>query len=94
MALACLQAGHVRLTHGFLISRGVERYCDECLVPLTVRHFLVECPSLRELREQYLVQCRDRNRSFFLPLALGEEALSPGHEVLKFLQESGFLHLL
>ena len=64
------------------------------LVPLSVRHLLVECPSLRELREQYLAQCRGRDGSFFLSLVLGEKALSPGHEVLKFLEESGFLHLL
>ena len=92
-ALAQLRTGHTRLTHGFLMSRGVEPYCDDCLVPLTVRH-LVECPSLRELREQYLAQCRGRDASFSLSLSLGEEALFPGHEVLKFLQESGFFQLL
>ena len=66
----------------------------DCLVPLTVLYLLVECPSLRELREQYLAQCQGRDGSFSLSLALGEEALFLGHELLKFLQESGFLHLL
>ena len=70
------------------MSRGVEPYCDACFVLLTVWHLLVECPSLRELREQYLAQCWGRDGSFSLSLAMGEEALSPGHEVLKFLQEA------
>ena len=95
-ALARLRTGHTRLTHGFLMSQGVEPYCNACLVSLTVRHLLVECPSLRELREQCLAQCRGRDGSFSLSLSLAlvEEALSPGHEVLKFLQKSGFLYLL
>ena len=90
-ALARLRTGHTRITYGFFMSRGVEPYCDDCLVSLTVRHLLVECPSLRELREQYLAQCWGIDGSFCLSLALGEEALSPGHEVLKFLQESKWL---
>ena len=68
-ALARLRTGHTRLTYGFLMSRGVEPYCDDCLVPLTVQHLLVECPSLRELREQYLAQCRGRDGSFSLSLS-------------------------
>lgn len=40
--LARLRTGHTRLTHGFLMSRGVVPYCDNCLVPLTVRHLLIE----------------------------------------------------
>ena len=92
--LARLRMGQTSLTHGFLMFRGVEPYYDDCLVPLTVRHLLVECSSLRELGEQYLAQCWGRDGGFSLSLTLGEEALSPGNEMLKFLQESGFLHLL
>ena len=92
--LARLQTSRTSLTHGFFIARGGEPYCDDCLVPLTARHLLVDCLNLRELREQYLAQCRGRNGSFSLSLARGEEVLSPGHEALKFLQDSGFLHLL
>ena len=75
--LARLRTGHTLLIHGFLVSRGVEPYCDDCLVPLTVRHLLVECPSLKELREQYLAQCRGRDGSFSLSGAGGGGAL-PG----------------
>ena len=45
-ALCRLRIGHTCLTHGFLMSRDPPPFCEDCLVPLTVRHLLVECPSL------------------------------------------------
>ena len=43
--LTRLRIGHSHLTHGFLMEGGPPPYCNDCLVPLTVRHILVECPS-------------------------------------------------
>ena len=43
--LCRLRIGHTRLMHGFLMSGDPQPYCDDYLVPLTVSHFLVECPS-------------------------------------------------
>ena len=93
-ALARLRTGHTRLTHGYLMSSGAQPYCDECLVPLTVRHLLVECPSLAELRERYLYRCRGADGAFHLSLVLGERCLSAGYEVLCFMEEAGLLHHL
>ena len=93
-ALARLRTGHTRLTHSYLMSGGVQPYCDDCLVPLTVRHLLVECPSLGELRDRYLYRCRGVDGSFHLSLVLGELCLSAGHEVLRFMEEAGLLHQL
>lgn len=76
------------------MSRGVQPYCDDCLVPLTVRHLLVECPSLGDLRERYLPRCRDGDGSFSLSLVLGKKALTPGHDVYGFLKEADVLNLL
>ena len=90
-ALARLRVGHSRLTHGYLMSRGPQPFCEDCLVPLTVRHILVECPSLVELRKQYLFNCRGAHGTYEMSLILGERALSPGHEVLLFVEEAGFL---
>ena len=90
-ALTRLRTGHTRLTHGYLMSRGVQPYCDDCLVPLTVRHLLVECPSLGDLRERYLSQCRGEDGSFRLSLILGERCLSLEYEVLVFMKKSGLL---
>ena len=44
--LARLRIGHTLFSHGFLMERQHQPYCDDCIVPLTVRHVLAECPSL------------------------------------------------
>lgn len=93
-ALTRLRTGHTRLTHGYLMSRGVQPYCDDCLIPLTVRHLLVECASLGDLRVRYLSQCRGEDGSFRLSLMLVGRCLSPGHEVLLFMEKDGLLHEL
>ncbi|KAG0714322.1 hypothetical protein GWK47_014383 [Chionoecetes opilio] len=64
--------------------------CDDCLVPLTVRHLLVECPSLGDLREQFLSRCRGSDGAYRLSLALGERCFSPGHEVHNLLRGLAF----
>ena len=48
-----LRIGHTRLTHGYLL-RGEQRpLCNECIVPLTVRHVLLECPEYGAARRRY-----------------------------------------
>ncbi|MPC36623.1 hypothetical protein E2C01_030088 [Portunus trituberculatus] len=42
----------------YLLTRDPQLYCDDCLVPLTVRHLIVKCPSLTDLRHRYLYRCR------------------------------------
>ncbi|MPC46392.1 hypothetical protein E2C01_040113 [Portunus trituberculatus] len=44
--LARLRIGHTYPTQRYLLTRDPQPYCDDCLVPLTVRHLLMECPSL------------------------------------------------
>ena len=63
-ALARLRIGHTRLTHSYLMSGEYQSYCDDCLMPLTVRHLLVECPSLVELRQRFLYRCRSADGGF------------------------------
>ena len=48
--LCRLRIGHCSLTHGFLMSGDNPPYCNDCIVPLTVRHLLVECPSYGDIR--------------------------------------------
>ena len=43
--LCRLRIGHTNLTHNFLMDRSPQPYCQDCLVPLTVYHLLVECPT-------------------------------------------------
>ncbi|MPC91176.1 hypothetical protein E2C01_086195 [Portunus trituberculatus] len=53
-SLTRLCIGHTYLTQRYLLTRDPQPYCEECLLPLTVRHVLVECPSLFGLRHHYL----------------------------------------
>ncbi|MPC18306.1 hypothetical protein E2C01_011185 [Portunus trituberculatus] len=63
--LARLRIGYMYLTHRYLLTRDPQPYCDDCLVPLSVRHLLVECPSLIELRHRYLYRCRIRDSGVY-----------------------------
>ncbi|MPC58597.1 hypothetical protein E2C01_052604 [Portunus trituberculatus] len=64
--LARLHIAHTYLTLRYLLTR--DPHPDDCLVPLTVRHLLVECPSLIELRHRYLYRCRGRDSGvYYIP---------------------------
>ena len=92
--LCRLRIGHTRLTHGFLMSGDHQPYCDDCLVPLSVKHFLTECPSFIELRSQYLSECRGENGNYVLSKVLGEKVGSNDDAVFRYIEEAGFLHSL
>ena len=44
----------VILTHGYLMSGDYQPFCQDCLVSLTVRHFLIEYPSFEDARCRHL----------------------------------------
>ena len=48
-----LRIGHSRLTHSYLLSGDDSPTCQSCGIPLTVKHILVECANLRDIREKY-----------------------------------------
>ncbi|MPC58548.1 hypothetical protein E2C01_052554 [Portunus trituberculatus] len=63
------------------VTRDPQSYCDDCLVPLTVRDILVECPSLTDLRHRYLYRCRGRDSGVYYTLkVLRPECLAQGHD--------------
>ena len=70
-SLCRLRIGHTRFSHGFLMSGDYPPFCDDCLVPQTVKHLLIECPSLMELRDTYL--SKDKNGIFCLNVILGKD---------------------
>jgi ribonuclease HI len=53
VCLTRLRVGHSQLTHGFLMEKTHPPYCDDCIVPLTIKHILVECPSHSDIRIRY-----------------------------------------
>ena len=52
--LARLRFGHTVLTHSYLMSGDQRPYCEDCLVPLTIVHVLLECPSMADARRAHL----------------------------------------
>ena len=90
MALCRLRIGHTRLTHGFLMASEHQPFCDDCLVPLTVRHLLAECPSLGDIRRQFLMHARGRDGEYLLSKILGEEANL--ENIFSFVEEAGLIH--
>ena len=87
--LCRLRIGHTRLTHGHLMSRDPQPFCDDCLVPLTVRHILVECPSLGYERSQYLADCRGERGDFLLYKIIGEDCSL--ENLFNFIEKAGLL---
>ena len=51
--LARLRMGHTRRTHEHLLKGEPRPYCEDCLVPLTVSHLLVECPEYLDERRPH-----------------------------------------
>ena len=90
--LCRLRIGHTRLTHGFLMSGSNPPDCDDCLVPLTVRHIICECPKFVSLRNQYLSNCREKHGSFALSKVLGENVRFGVSGIFKFIEEAELLH--
>ena len=48
--LCRLRLGHTQPTHGYLLSRDPPPHCMDCIVPLTVYHSIIECPSYSDER--------------------------------------------
>ncbi|MPC44471.1 hypothetical protein E2C01_038144 [Portunus trituberculatus] len=90
--LARLRIGHTYLTQRYMLTRDPQPFCDDCLVPLTVRHLIVECHSLTDLRDRYLYRCRGRDSDvYYSSIVLGPECLAQGFDVFEFLGEAGLL---
>ena len=90
-ALCRLRVGHTRLTHGFLMAGTHQPVCEDCIVPLTVRHLLIECPSLGNLRDRFLSEARGEDGRYILAKILGEDVTYNFSGVFKFVVEAGLL---
>jgi len=47
-----LRIGHSYLTHSYLLYGDGSPACQSCGIPLTVKHILVECSNLRDIRDR------------------------------------------
>jgi len=48
-----LKIGHSRLTQSYLLSGEDQPTCTSCDAPLTVKHILLDCPDLLDVRKKY-----------------------------------------
>ena len=48
-----LRIGHTRLTHSYLLSGDDQPTCSTCGHPLTVRHILLDCTDLQDVRDRH-----------------------------------------
>jgi len=76
-----LRIGHTRLTHSFLLSGDDLPECGTCQCPLTVKHILVECVDLNDVRNKHFVA------SSIKDLFDNTEA----HKIIDFIKETRFL---
>ena len=53
VVLTRLRIGHSRLTHGHLMEQRPPPYCEQCIVPLTIKHIIAECPEFNTQRQQH-----------------------------------------
>ena len=74
------------------MSRGVQPVCEDCLVPLTVRHLLVECPSLGDSRRRYLSEGLGGDGRYILAKILGEDVVYDASGIFRFVSEAGLLN--
>ena len=93
-ALCRLRIGHTRLTHDFLMSNYYQRHCDDCIIPLTVKHLLTECPSFRDQRERFLDYGKDGQGNFNLLEILGSRGNFTSDGLFGFLTETNILNEL
>ena len=91
-ALCRLRIGHTRLTHGYLMSRDPPPFCPDCLVPNSVKHLLVECPSLEEVRRKFLIDCRSGEGDYVLERIIGRDFNEAN--LFDFILEIGILYEL
>ena len=82
--LNTLRIGHFRLTHSYLLTGDDSANCQSCGIPLTVKHILVECANLRDIREKYSTV------SSLADLLKRVDS----HTVIDFIKETHFYHQL
>ena len=78
-----LRINHTRVTHKYLLSGNSQPLCDKCKCSLTVKHILLECCSLKNVREKY-----------FTCSSLKELFENVDATIMDFIKEVNFYHLV
>ena len=90
--LARLRIGHCCFTHEYLLKGYSASHCQECIVPLTVRHLLSECPNFNNERRQIFSKTSGIG---LLREILGDNSsVAFNGKTFTFLKRIGFYHRL
>ena len=68
--LTRLKIGHTKITHQYLMESSQQPYCEDCIVPLTVKHLMAECPSFGDIRLRVYPQSHDLDPTQLMKLML------------------------
>ena len=53
VVLTRCRIGHTRISHSYLLKREEQPFCIACNEPFTVKHFLLDCHDLNDIRTRY-----------------------------------------
>ena len=53
VVLTRCRIGHTRISHSYLLKREEQPFCVPCNEPFTVRHFLLDCHDLSDIRTRF-----------------------------------------
>ena len=86
-----LRIGHTKVTHQFLMEGGVQPYCSDCIVPLTVKHLIAECPTFSDIRNRIYPQAENQptNQTIRIILSEPNNQNFNSDKLMKFIQEIG-----
>ena len=92
--LCRLRIGHTLFSHGHHMERRPPPYCEDCIVPLTVKHILAECPSYQDQRNRLFPHTRNINDStMILKQIIGENNFSPNiNALMQYLQQLNIIN--
>ena len=87
IVLCRLRLGHTRHTHSFILDQEPRPECAACHCPITVKHFLLECPTYRRQRRTLADHCHRSGVPLNLVSLLGDGCPSVIDELMLFLHE-------
>ena len=95
VTLARLRLGHTSLTHKYLLSLNkIAPECEECRVPLTVNHILLDCCKFRRFRSPILQYISSLQISLSIPVLLGNDHPLLLKLLFKFLDDARLSDLI
>ena len=94
--LTRLRIGHSKVTHQYLMEHGVQPYCLDCLVPLTIKHIIAECPSFIETRSRIYPLTQDMTSEMTMRHMLADERESNFclENLMSYLRDIGFYNMI